>query len=98
MGGLRNNSPNIYSPTMRSSTSMLSADKHGGTGLVENDNTRPFGIRPDVVKKSPQQAPSFYQPQNEAGRYDAAFGGGSFRSMNQDYSSSDEGGLDVVKK
>ena len=43
-----------------------------------------------MVKTNVGQAPSFYQPQNDAGRYDAAFGGGSFRSMGQVLSSSDE--------
>ena len=80
-----------YYPTLRSSTSNIGADKHGGMSYNENDNSRPFGIRPDIVKTSSQQAPSFYQPQNEVGRYDAAFGGGSFRSMNQDFSSSEDG-------
>ena len=43
-----------------------------------------------MVKTNVGQAPSFYQPQNDAGRYDAAFGGGSFRSIGQVLSSSDE--------
>ena len=51
-------------------------------GLIENDNARPFALRPDMIKTNVGQAPSFYQPQNDMGRYDAAFGGNSFRSFN----------------
>ena len=29
-----------YYPTMRSSNGMLSADRHNGMGLIENDNAR----------------------------------------------------------
>ena len=51
-----------------------------------------------MVKTNVGQAPSFYQPQNDAGRYDAAFGGGSFRSIGQVLSSSDENEQQDVDK
>lgn len=91
MGGPSVQQSMRYFPTMRSSTSMISGDKRGGMFDNENNASRPFGVRPDIIKSSSQQAPSFYQPQNEVGRYDAAFGGGSFRSLNQDFSSSEDG-------
>jgi len=50
MGGRSFQQSMRYDPTMRSSTSILSAENQKGMGLMENDNTRPFGIRPDMVK------------------------------------------------
>ena len=52
MGGSRSVQQSMrYYPTLRSSTSMLSVDKHSGMGLIDNDH-RPFGIMPDMVKSN----------------------------------------------
>ena len=71
-----------YDPTQRSTASMLSGSHTPQMMMQEVEMARQFGMRKDTIKPAQSSAPSFYQPQNEASRFDARIGG-SFRSINQ---------------